>query len=757
MNIDGGGCLYPVSDAFKTAIEQNSRKYYWTGTITDKNNKVYEFGNEDIVKGSGYITRQCCGNSEIELGTVYAAELDISLFCDIDRYTLDDAEIRLWYHLVLEDGSEESIPMGVFYVAEANRQLKTIELKAYDAMLNLEKNFNNGLSSAYPYDFLTLLAKACKVELAQTQEEIESLPNGTELLGIYQDNDIETWRDFLCYLAQALGCFATIDRDGKLLFVSYTTEAVKVINNTHRFSSSFSDFVTRYTAVSSTNKRTEKAEYYAIDPDDGLTMNLGVNPLLQFGLDETRERIVKNILSSITGFEYVPFDSNTIGDPSLDVGDVLRFTGGHADESRRAAITSITTKINGKQTIKCVGKNPKLAEAKSKNDKNISGLINSITETKLSIYTYTNALALDVGEEKASIINLEFASGDETNAEFHAQCILQVSSNADTRSVTAETTVDFGNTEDADGNVVENKKVISFPISWNEDGKSEITLYYMLDGLEVEEFHPKETWLSGTHLLSLYYPIMSLTANELHTFEVLISMKNGTGHFDDQDIIATITGQGLGTQERWDGRITADDTLQLIKLSGMPTHIMHDAITVHSIAPKKSELSDSLGSISLSGMQLHTLTDTLRLFTPIVHDIIETADRKKMQYDKQYILDDTEFSLRKDYSISGGTESKLDRGRMTKLVISTENFEKLTALTILPFDTDPFIDMTRIHAADISLTDHTELSDSAVILKKSYDRQITGEAMEIDRGSLAAFPLGLASMETINELEVTNG
>ena len=49
MNFEGGDCLYPVSDAFKTAIEQNSRKYYWTGTITDKNGKVYEFSNEDIV------------------------------------------------------------------------------------------------------------------------------------------------------------------------------------------------------------------------------------------------------------------------------------------------------------------------------------------------------------------------------------------------------------------------------------------------------------------------------------------------------------------------------------------------------------------------------------------------------------------------------------------------------------------------------------------------------------------------------------
>ncbi len=316
--------MYPVSDAFMQAIKSNTRKYYWTGTITTSDKKTYEFGNEDIVKGSGYISRQCCGNSEIELGSVYAAELGISLFCDIDRYTLDGAEIKLWFHLLLDDGSTESIPMGVFYVAEANRRIKTLELKAYDGMLSLDKSFNKGLSSAAPYEFLSLLSKACHVELAQTKEEIEALPNGTELLGIYQDNDIESWRDFLYYLAQTLGCFAVIDRYGKLSLTSYGSTPVMAIDIRHRFSSSFSDFVTRYTAVSSTNKKTETAEYYAKDPDDGLTMNLGINPLLQFGLEETRKRIINTILDVVSNVEYVPFDSETIGNPALDLGDVLR-------------------------------------------------------------------------------------------------------------------------------------------------------------------------------------------------------------------------------------------------------------------------------------------------------------------------------------------------------------------------------------------------------------------------------------------------
>ena len=65
--------MYPVSDAFLRTVRSNTRKYFWTGTIVTKGGMTYEFGAKEIVKGSGYISRQCCGSTEIELGTVYAA------------------------------------------------------------------------------------------------------------------------------------------------------------------------------------------------------------------------------------------------------------------------------------------------------------------------------------------------------------------------------------------------------------------------------------------------------------------------------------------------------------------------------------------------------------------------------------------------------------------------------------------------------------------------------------------------------------
>lgn len=739
--------MYPVSKEYQKAISESSRSFFWTGAITTKAGKKYTFGNKDIVKGSGYISRQCSGSSEIELGSVYAAELGISLFSDIDRYSLEDASITLSFHLKAGDETYEEVPMGIFYIAEANRKIKTLELKAYDAMLNLDKNFDKGLSSAFPYDFLSLLSKACHVELAQTKEEIEALTNGTELLGIYQENDIETWRDFLYYLAQALGCFSTIDREGKLRLIPYGIADNKTVDSRHRFSSTFSDFVTRYTAVSSTNKKTDIAEYYSVKPDDGLTMNLGVNPLLQFGLEEKRKRIINNILSAVTVVNYVPFDSDTIGDPALDLGDVIKFTGGHADETKRSAITSIETKINGKQKIKCVGKNPRLAGAKSKNDKNIAGLQSSMNENKLSIYTYVNALKINAGAEKTSIINIEFASGDETNAEFHAEVILDVRSNAVSRRADAETTIEIG----------EESKVISIPVNWTDDGKTILKAYYVLDGKEVEQFHPSETWFSGKHLLNLYYPIIEMKANELHTFEVLIELTDGTATIEPQNAMATISGQGLGAQERWDGRITVDEETRLVELSGLPTNRIHDKAVAAFITPKKTGITQPVDSIRLTGLMVPEFYDNISFFVPIVRDVVETADKDKMEYQRAYVEDDKQFLLRKEYLLSGGDPIVMDRGRAVSLTVNTEPFQELTEIKILPFETAPFVNKHKVKADGLGTNRYTKLEAGHLVLVTDYKEKLTGTVEELDKGTVAVFDPGFDKFDEIEILEVHNG
>ena len=566
--------MYPVSDAFLRAVRSNTRKYFWTGTIVTKGGMTYEFGAKEIVKGSGYISRQCCGSTEIELGTVYAAEMGITLLSDIDRYTLEDAQVTLVFHLVLADGSVEDVPMGVFEVSEANRLAKCLELKAYDFMLRFDKSFNGFETVGTAYDFIALCCKRCKVEFANKRAEIDAMPNGGVTLSVYTENDIETCRDVLFYVAQVLGGFFIINREGKLELRKYGKDPVMKVEQRHRFSSSFSDFITRYTAVSSTNKQTQIAEYYALDP-----------------------------------------------------GDVLTFAGGQADEGQITCITSIRQKIGGKQTLKCVGKNPRLAQAKSRNDKNISGLLNQIEDNaktgKIGIHTFTNASAHEIGQTKVKLISIQFASSEENHMQFFAQVVVDVAADPVERSAEAAGTVvipfpggsggtgsgtggsdgtgetsDAGNSEnDAAGNEVGNTSGnentgstddvsggsdsgsgseggsevsvdVCLPVKWQEDGQAFCHVVFEFNNEEIVEHCPVETWHSGKHILSLYYPIEKIVANYTNTFNVYLWMENGRGTVDVGGCIASVSGQAMAAGEAWDGKLEVEDYTRRFAIGG---------------------------------------------------------------------------------------------------------------------------------------------------------------------------------------------
>ena len=586
--------MYPVSEAFLSAVQENTRRYYWTGRIATKTGVVHEFSEKEIVKGSGYISAQCCDSNEMELGTVYASEMGITLFLDVGRYTLEDAKLELFYHLELDDGSWEEVPMGIFEVSEANRKIKCLDIKAYDYMLRFDEPFNGFETVGNAYDFMELCSKACRVELAQTREEIEAMPNGAEVLSVYTENDIETYRDMLYYVGQVLGGFFCINRIGKLELRKYGSEPVMEIGSRHRFSSSFSDFITRYTAVSSTNLKTEMAEYYALEPDDGLTMNLGVNPLLQFGVDETRKELCMNILNDISLINYVPFDSEMIGNPALDLGDVLKFSGGHADGAKLSAVMSMQIKIGGKQTLKGVGKNPRLARAKSKNDKNISGLLNQIEENKtagkIGIHTFTNASAFSISDTDTKIISIEFATSEEVMAQFFGSVIVDVRADSVKKSVTAKTslvipvtdvtavvpetegeetresTIDEGTEPEIIGNTKEQTIEMEVPVSWKEDGMAVAHFVFELNDVVIDIHQPEETWHSGRHTIMLYYPIDHVIANYRNNFNVYMRMECGTGSVETGNCLAAITGQSMGAGEAWDGEIRIEEKITAFSL-----------------------------------------------------------------------------------------------------------------------------------------------------------------------------------------------
>lgn len=642
--------MYPVSNAFLQKIRENTREYYWTGTIITKNGTRYTFQNSDILKGSAYINNKSCSADEIELGSVYAAEMKITLYNNIDRYTLTDAEVRLTYHLVLDGGAVEDVPMGVFIVSEANRNIKTLELVAYDRMLLLDKEFSITDMVGTPYQILSLMAEACGIVLEQSENEIKSLTNGTETFSIYTDNDIDTWRDVLYYLAQAMCCFATFNREGKLELRQYGMTPVFEMNNTHRFASSFSDFKTRYTAISSTNVRTQMAEYYALETDDALTMNLGINPMLQYGLEATRKRILERILYKVSEFEYVPFDSTTIGNPALDVGDVIVNRGGHADEDSYYCITEFETKINGKQTLKGVGKNPRLASAKSKNDKNISGLINQAEENKIIYYKFVNAYDINILSTPTEVISINYVAVEDTTAMFMAQVLLETTPAEEAEDVILKVTY---------------KK-----------------------GLEEETtFYPIETYKEGKHILALLYPI-TVGENSDNTFNVYMNIiGGGSAVIKAGDIRATISGQGLAAGlNTWDGKIHCEDDFADLSwnVPGYSVERFVDNPRVRDTGPDRKSLSQNITRVSLGSwnFSIRVLNENLNA-EPMVKSF--TVDYiYPPVYDDRYVeVVQNAFCLISDYAVPSSTESSVNFGRMSVLSIDTEQFDSVGSVEVI--------------------------------------------------------------------------
>ena len=85
---------------------------------------------------------------------------------------------------------------------------------------------------------------------------------------------------------------------------------------------------------------------------------------------------------------------------------------------------------------------------------------------------------------------------------------------------------------------------------------------------EIVEHCPVETWHSGKHILSLYYPIEKVVANYTNTFNVYLWMENGSGTVDVGDCIASVSGQAMAAGEAWDGKLEVEDYTMRFAIGG---------------------------------------------------------------------------------------------------------------------------------------------------------------------------------------------
>lgn len=583
--------MYAVSQDYLLAMKKPVQRSRMTGRIG-----TIPFVDQNILKGSFSISHQCSGNEEVQIGQVYMAELNVTFMKNmhIPRYSLKDKVIRAYHGLMLANRRYEDIPLGVFNVNEAEWTSSGVVIKAYDNMIKLDKACTVNSAIGLPYQLATMACDYCGLTLGTTETEFSFFVNGSTILSMLTENDIETWRDFISWVAQTVGCNVMADREGKIIFKAYNQTVVDTIDETHRFKGcTFSDFTTRYTGISCVNIAEKTTSYYGLEVDDGLTYNLGSNPFLQYGVEEAKAGQRRAVLSALQQINYVPFTADMIGFPVYDLMDVFSFPGGLGDEDKLFCMTKYVFNYHGKYSMTGVGKNPALANAKSKTDKNIVGLLSQKEHEGMQYTVFNNVEPVVVADgESKSVMLIRFIVEKKTHCQIEMEILVDV-----------ETTE-----EGEEGAWIENDAVC--------------TVTYYLNGEEIEQRVPVETWQDGRHILSLHYDLQAVAA-QIHEWDVWLTMAGGQVSMGKYDILGVIAGEGLAGDSEWDGIIRAEDNVHPIHFYPMFRDVQ-DSAELSTHIPAKATSQDRLHVLNFMGMFKRirdsvTATGNVMVFTPYVN------------------------------------------------------------------------------------------------------------------------------------------
>lgn len=520
--------MYQVSNAFKTMMKKAQRVEHVRGTVGN-----ISFTDRNVISLS--YSNRCSDTSDVTLGYAYIGELQVQFVnMLIARGAWRGKVISLEYGLEIDPElhTVEWVPVGQFTITQAEWSDMGISVRASDVLSKLDTAFGASSTSGTIYDFLELVEELSFVPNGMTAEECASLPNGTESLGLYSQNDISTIRDFLGAVAQATGGFATADRTGGFVIRSYAdSTVVDTLQARERISGSvFSDFSTSYSGISITDIESGATIYYT--SGSGAVISIGSNPLLQYGVDTTKTRIRGAVATVAQSIAYTPFNISVLNCPVYDLGDLLELEGGVAGEDTvTACVMSIEWTFKNSMTLQGFGADPSLSKGKTKTDKALNGMKSKTSDKDVITHVYVNSIAHNIGENtEVSIAEILFAT---------------------VKPKTVKTLTEVN---------------LDLTITDTVNNKASCQVFYYLNG-NLISYSPIETWdEDGKHILSLMYPLETLSGDSSYDFDVRIELTGGKATIAVGDIHCLLEGQGLVAVDEFNGTIKCTDEFEAIYL-----------------------------------------------------------------------------------------------------------------------------------------------------------------------------------------------
>ena len=329
---------------------------------------------------------------EFTIGSAFSDYIEAEIWADPGGSLQITAGDALTYYR--QDDAGNRTKVGVFYAEKPTRTKRnSYKVTAYDTMSKLDADLSGWLhanQAQFPKTIWQLVQLACQragVTLASS-----SLPiNGSYSVQAFYADDL-TCRQIISWAAEAAGCYAHMNADGKLQFLTYADKRSTVKITPDGASSSTAYYADSLSYEDYTVKAIEKVQIRQSDSDVGViypdsttatnTYAVQGNLLLTTGTEANLKSVVQNLYNVLKNVTYTPCKVSVPSSSGLACGQIVHVKDARGREFDTYLMSA--TIFSGKASFESVGSASRESSS-AVNSQSYKNLTGKMLEIKTSV------------------------------------------------------------------------------------------------------------------------------------------------------------------------------------------------------------------------------------------------------------------------------------------------------------------------------------------------------------------------------------
>ena len=329
---------------------------------------------------------------EFAIGSAYSDYIEAEIWADPGGSLQITAGDALTYYR--QDDAGNRTKVGVFYAEKPTRTKRnSYKVTAYDTMSKLDADFSGWLranQAQFPKTIWQLVQLACQragVTLASS-----SLPiNGSYSVQAFYADDL-TCRQIISWAAEAAGCYAHMNADGKLQFLTYADKRSTAKITPDGASNSTAYYADSLSYEDYTVKAIEKVQIRQSDNDVGViypdsttatnTYAVQGNLLLTTGTEANLKTVAQNLYNVLKSVTYTPCKVAVPSSSGLACGQIVHVKDARGREFDTYLMSA--TISSGKASFESVGSASRESSS-AVNSQSYKNLTGKMLEIKTSV------------------------------------------------------------------------------------------------------------------------------------------------------------------------------------------------------------------------------------------------------------------------------------------------------------------------------------------------------------------------------------